>query len=144
MAYSWSTPVTFDLEVVNCRLDKFYLLARRYVAAGFKFLHSKDWSEDVIEQYNEMLETGPLRYDVQPPCWHRSPTNPKIPNSIRYHITDIYLDELEKVIPLQEAPENFLLQVRRPFIKLQTEGIDKTARIKARELLEDPRLNTKD
>lgn len=44
------------------RIDKFYLLARRYVAAGFRFLKSQEWKTDVIEEYNSMLSDGPLQY----------------------------------------------------------------------------------
>jgi ribosomal RNA-processing protein 1 len=46
----------------DCSLDKFYLLARRYVAAGFRFLQSRDWQEDYLRDYNKMLTAGPLQY----------------------------------------------------------------------------------
>ena len=80
-----------------------------------------------------MLSSGPL-----------SPKNPKIPNSIRYHITDIYIDELEKVQPFEAADEDFASTVEQliePFEKLAEGGSDKTARIKAKELLDDARLH---
>jgi len=73
-----------------------------------------------------------------------SPKNPKIPNSIRYHITDIYLDELDKVQSIEEAGDEFvrtLSQLIEPFEKLRKEGSDKTARTKAKDLLEDARLD---
>jgi hypothetical protein len=44
------------------RIDKFYLLARRYVAASFRFLKNQAWKSDVIEEYNSMLSEGPLQY----------------------------------------------------------------------------------
>jgi len=131
-------------KLTDSRLDKFYLLARRYVAAGLKFLQSKDWSQETVTEYNEMLESGPLRYDSISFALTVSPKNTKIPNSIRYHITDIYLDELDKIQPLEEAGEDFkssLSQLLTPFKKLQKEGLDKVARTKAKELLEDLRLD---
>jgi len=114
------------------RLDKFYLLARRYVAAGFRFLQSRDWSDESIIEYTEMLSTGPLH-----------PKNQKVPNSIRYHITDIYLDELDKLEPLESADQSFArkaTQLTAPFVALRKDGLDKIAKVKAKALLEDPRL----
>jgi len=125
-------------------LDKFYLLARRYVAASFKFLHKQNWSDEYINQYTEMLTAGPLQLPPKSEIANDSPKNPKIPNSIRYHITDIYLDELDKVQPFESADEEFASTVEKliaPFEKLGEEGLDKTAKTKARELLDDPRLH---
>jgi ribosomal RNA-processing protein 1 len=89
-----------------------------------------------------MLKAGPLRYFslVQS---NRSPRNPKIPNAIRYHITDVFLDELEKVQPFESADATFHLTfplLVEPFDNLRLEGMDKTARLKAQALLEDSRL----
>ena len=41
-----------------CRLDKFYLLIRRFVGAAFKLLAREDWDPTAIAEYNEIL-TGP-------------------------------------------------------------------------------------
>jgi ribosomal RNA-processing protein 1 len=76
-----------------------------------------------------------------------SPNDPKIPNSIRYHITDLYLDELDKVQSLESADESFSSTIQvliEPFVKIQKEGRDKTAKTKAINLLEDPRLQEPD
>jgi ribosomal RNA-processing protein 1 len=72
-----------------------------------------------------------------------SPSNPKIPKSIRYHITDIYIDELDKIVPLESAEQDFqevIVELVKPFVKIQQEGVDKVAKQKATELLDDPRL----
>lgn len=72
-----------------------------------------------------------------------SPSNPKIPKSIRYHITDIYIDELDKFVPLESAEQDFqevIAELVKPFVKIQKEGVDKVAKQKATELLDDPRL----
>jgi ribosomal RNA-processing protein 1 len=76
-----------------------------------------------------------------------SPNDPKIPNSIRYHVTDIYLDELDKVQSLESVDASFSSTIQaliEPFVKIQKEGRDKTAKIKATNLLEDPRLQEPD
>jgi hypothetical protein len=49
------------------------------------------------------------------------------------------------VEPLESATEAFSNTVQHliePFVKLQKEGLDKVARIKAQDLLDDPRLAT--
>ena len=72
-----------------------------------------------------------------------SPKNPQVPNSIRYHITDIYLDELDKVEPLESAEVEFwrvVPQLLEPFMKMKLESPDKTAKLKVKELIEDPRV----
>jgi hypothetical protein len=50
---------------------------------------------------------------------------------------------MEKVEPFESASESFISCVPdlfQPFQELIDEGLDKTAKSKARELLEDPRL----
>jgi ribosomal RNA-processing protein 1 len=66
-----------------------------------------------------------------------------MPKSIRYHITDLYIDELDKIVPLESAEEDFqavITELVKPFVKIKEEGVDKVSKQKARELLEDPRL----
>lgn len=45
------------------RLDKFYLLLRRFVGASFRLLAREQWDLDAIKAYNEVLtgEGGPLK-----------------------------------------------------------------------------------
>ena len=76
-----------------------------------------------------------------------SPKNPKVPNSIRYHITDIYIDELDKLQPLDSIDESFSSVIQlltKPFVKLRDENRDKVTRAKAKELVDDPRLQITD
>jgi (p)ppGpp synthase/HD superfamily hydrolase len=57
-----------------------------------------------------------------------SPSNPKIPKSIRYHIADIYIDELDKILPLESAEQDFqevVAELVKPFVKIKEEGVDK-------------------
>ena len=45
------------------RLDKYYMLVRRFVNASFRLLLRNDWSEEVCAEYNEILTRpggGPL------------------------------------------------------------------------------------
>jgi len=59
---------------------------------------------------------------------------------------DIYVDELDKIVPLETAEETFqmvIVDLVKPFVKIRTEGMDKVAKQKAKELLEDCRLEKK-
>ncbi|POY76894.1 hypothetical protein BMF94_0147 [Rhodotorula taiwanensis] len=71
------------------RLDKFLLLIRRFTHVGFRLLEREQWDARAIDEYNAMLTGpgGPL--DV---------TNDKVPISLAYHLFDIYLDEIERLV----------------------------------------------
>ncbi|GAC97717.1 rRNA processing-related protein [Pseudozyma hubeiensis SY62] len=78
------------------RIDKFYLLVRRFVAAGFRLLAEEGWKAEGVKELSRILgkfEGGVL-----------STNDPKVPDSLTYHLSDIYLDELEKVLE-QHAEE---------------------------------------
>jgi len=44
------------------RMDKYYMLIRRFVNASFRFLAREQWNQDVCDRYNEILsqQGGPL------------------------------------------------------------------------------------
>jgi ribosomal RNA-processing protein 1 len=44
------------------RMDKYYMLVRRFVNASFRLLQQSEWSESVCEEYNSILTSkdGPL------------------------------------------------------------------------------------
>jgi ribosomal RNA-processing protein 1 len=69
------------------RIDKFYLLFRRFVNAAFKLLARQGWEEEDVSQFTESLtkQGGPL-------C----PNDVKVPDGITYHLADVYLEELER------------------------------------------------
>ncbi|KAG6837685.1 hypothetical protein H0H93_004961 [Arthromyces matolae] len=69
------------------RIDKYYMLVRRFVNASFRLLLRTGWDVDVTKEYNDILTTsgGPLCPDI------------KVPTSLAYHLADVYLEELDKV-----------------------------------------------
>jgi len=100
------------------RMDKYYMLVRKFVNGGFRLLAREEWDEQRVEEWNEMLsgKGGPL-----------DPTDPKIPQSLGYHIADIYLDELQKVVadlPDSDAPPIPLLA--QPFMRSCAQHQSKT------------------
>lgn len=87
LASFWKIMSAEWLALDKHRIDKFYLLLRRYVGYAFQRLAQENWDESWIERHNEVMNKIPL-----------NPENPKIPDSIRYHVLEIYLDELAKVV----------------------------------------------
>ncbi|GAA5888524.1 hypothetical protein JCM5296_001056 [Sporobolomyces johnsonii] len=92
------------------RLDKFYMLIRRFVHVALRLLQREAWDERAIAEYSELLTGpgGPLHV-----------TDSKIPHSLAYHLADIFLDELERLCtatvsaesdsPSRTVPLNLLL-----------------------------------
>ncbi|GAA5986880.1 hypothetical protein JCM11641_006579 [Rhodosporidiobolus odoratus] len=70
------------------RLDKFYLLIRRFAHVAFRLLEREGWDEWAIAEYSAVLTGpgGPL--NVQ---------DPKLPHSLPYHVADVYLTEIERL-----------------------------------------------
>lgn len=100
---------------IYIRLDKFYLLIRKNIEGGFRLCMSLDWSEEIVNNYVLLLQDIPL-----------NPTNPKVPNSIRYHILDVYLDELDKFFPVKSKNQNFQIKLLlTPFVNLLEKSSDK-------------------
>lgn len=111
------------------RMDKYLYLIRQYLNASFKYLARNAWSNtDAVSGYMKILSDVPLH-----------PTDPKIPNGLRYHVLDIYLDELEKLggEKMEGVPVEALLE---PIESLKKDGKDKSVRKAAKEVMNDNRV----
>jgi hypothetical protein len=51
-----------NLNIWIYRIDKFYFLLRQMHRATFKILEKTEWSMDFVEQLEELLLDGPLKY----------------------------------------------------------------------------------
>ncbi|KAJ5682249.1 hypothetical protein N7462_005414 [Penicillium macrosclerotiorum] len=116
------------------------------------------WAD--LEAYISIIEEGPLcpvNFDPdQPskPVIDEEDPNfvpmPHGPDGLRYHIVDIWIDELEKVLEFEDTEnegEDRKIQgdvpmelILRPLEKLRTESPYKPVRRRAEEALEDERL----
>ncbi|OJJ49736.1 hypothetical protein ASPZODRAFT_57705 [Penicilliopsis zonata CBS 506.65] len=113
------------------------------------------WSD--LSSYLSILEEGPLcpvNFDPEAPKVSSeeeglSIAMPHGPDGLRYHILDIWLDELEKVLEFEEDPETGRKAIKggipmelllRPVEKLVRESPYKPVRTRAAETLEDERL----
>ena len=111
------------------RMDKFLYLVRQNLAASFRYLSRHSWSNAAAtKQYMAVLSDIPLNL-----------SNARIPNGLRYHVLDIYVDELDMVDSERKGdmPLETLLE---PVRRMQKESVTKALRKRAKETLDDERL----
>lgn len=109
------------------RMDKFLYLVRCYVQEGFQYVRRAGWDEDVVEAYMGILEATPFEArDI------------RIPNGLRYHVVDLYVDELDKADEDSAAPVEKLMA---PMRKMGKSSPNKAARKRVAEALDDKRLS---
>lgn len=90
----WNIMIKEWRELDKWRLDKFLMLMRYVIRECFVKLDSKDWDEEFVDGYLTTLKNVILKDDSQ------------IPKAIIYHIIDIWVDEIERVIfPSEEEQE---------------------------------------
>jgi ribosomal RNA-processing protein 1 len=127
MSREWS-------HIEALRLDKYLYLIRRYLNASFEFLAKRKWKKTVIEDWNQILEETPLH-----------PKDMKVPNGLRYHVLDIWVDELRKVSGdkwEKETGSDTLELLVEPIEKMKTDGALKVLRDAAKETLSDETLQS--
>ncbi|KAE8364243.1 nucleolar protein,Nop52-domain-containing protein [Aspergillus caelatus] len=110
------------------------------------------WAE--LESYISILEEGPLcplNFDPdQPPTDEKKDyvAMPHGPDGLRYHVMDIWIDEVEKVLEFEEGSDGVrkpkgdvpIELILRPIEKLRADSPYKPVRTRAKETLEDERL----
>lgn len=112
------------------RMEKFLLLTRRYVGAQFALCADARWAEEVVGVQLGLLGEVPLE-----------PREPRVPNGMRYHVIDIYIDELERAGGLAEDRKGVELSVLlEPLERMARESPTKSVRVKCKEALADERL----
>lgn len=128
----WITIAREWTHIEALRLDKYLYLIRQYVHASFQFLSKNNWKRELVEEWNKIVEETPLECQDM-----------KIPNGLRYHVLDVWVDELEKVEDGWEEDEKMketLETLVQPIEKLAKEGKLKVLRNAAKECLADERL----
>ncbi|KAJ9107154.1 hypothetical protein QFC19_002814 [Naganishia cerealis] len=108
----WETIIREWVGIDRFRMDKYYMLLRRWINASFRLLARGGWNPVFVQRYCAIMVdplTGPLTYE-----------NPRTPVSLAWHLADIWVDELNKVLGDEEiapAPVPTLLE---PFTQLLT------------------------
>jgi ribosomal RNA-processing protein 1 len=112
----------------NPSMNKFLYLIRQYLLASFRFLSRASWSNDSIDGLCSVLTATPL-----------NPSDPKIPNGMRYHVLDVYVDELDN-IDKERKGKMPLEKMLGPVREIAETGVTKAVRKSAKEALGDERL----
>ncbi|KAF9209346.1 hypothetical protein BGZ49_005040 [Haplosporangium sp. Z 27] len=102
IATFWETMCAEWHGIDRLRLDKFYFLLRRFLSYSFRMLKENEWDLDTIEEFSNVMINGPL-----------NAKSTKVPDSIRFHLIEIYLEELEKIVDVahsEEVPTAHILQ----------------------------------
>ncbi len=124
----WTTMAREWGGIDALRMDKFLYLVRCYVNQGFVRVSRQQWSdEELLDDYLEVIAAWPLNV-----------SDPKIPNGIRFHVIDLYVDELDKADGKHMAP---LDKVLEPLRNLGKHSLTKAIRDRVNEALSDGRLD---
>jgi ribosomal RNA-processing protein 1 len=125
----WQTMQRDWANIDVLRMEKFLLLTRRYLGITFEVLKRGKWEEGLVKQHMDLLAEVPCNVD-----------DIRVPNGMRYHVIDIYVDELERVGVLEEGSEAPLEPLLVPLRTLAIESPTKPVRVKSKDALEDERL----
>ena len=122
----WTTIAREYTGIDSLRMDKFLFLIRSYVNAGFAYCAKGAWKEEqTTKEYLELLREIPL-----------NPRDPKVPTGLKFHVVDVYVDELEKVGD-DKAPYEELMS---PLVEFGQKAVLKSVRKKVDEALDDGRV----
>ena len=146
----WTTMAREWTSIDAHRMDKYLLFVRFVVRRIFAGIVQDATNEDTEEEVQKwqiaLLENFPL-----------SPRERKVPDGLRYHVLDIYVDELERAVALgqddgeedgEEQGEGEILEetrtrVERLLVPVETVargGLSKGVRVRAKEVLADERV----
>lgn len=90
----WTIMIKEWRELDKWRLDKFLMLMRYVIRECFVKLDSKAWDEKDVNEYLDVLKKIVLKDDSQ------------VPRAITYHIIDVWVDEIERVLFPSEEEED--------------------------------------
>ena len=114
-------------QIPSLRLDKYLYLIRLSIVHSFIYLSEHNWDDSLVESFLHLIEELPL-----------SPSNGKVPDGLRYHVLDIWVDGLVQLADWGRAME---LGLMKPVERLSSEGLTKVVRGRAGEVLKDERLS---
>lgn len=122
----WTTMSREWAGVDALRMDKFLFLVRRVVGEGFAYLEKNGWENGLVAEYMGVLEEVPL-----------SARDVKVPVGLRLHVTDIFVDELDKADQGRKAP---IQDILAPLVDMGKRCQAKSVGKRVKEALQDERL----
>ncbi|WOO86146.1 Ribosomal RNA processing protein 1 B [Vanrija pseudolonga] len=105
----WTSLVREWNGIDRLRMDKYYMLIRRYVNATFRLLARAGWSEAAVSAVNDIMsaKSGPMSWQDR-----------AVPSSLATHLADVYLEELDKVLADEDVEPAPLVAILAPHIAL--------------------------
>ncbi|KAK7686731.1 hypothetical protein QCA50_010331 [Cerrena zonata] len=93
----WEAIVREWSGIDRLRIDKYYMLVRRFINASFRVLMRAEWDETLVNEYTSIMTSrgGPLCAE-----------DTRVPSSLTYHLADIYLEELNKALANPPTPSS--------------------------------------
>ncbi|KAF9090573.1 hypothetical protein BGX23_005906 [Mortierella sp. AD031] len=113
IATFWETICGEWHGIDRLRLDKFYFLLRRFLSYSFRMLKENEWDLETIEEFTTVMINGPL-----------NASSKQVPDGIRFHLIEIYLEELEKVVSVAESGDVPTAHILQPMFHLLGETIN--------------------
>ncbi|KAG0274891.1 hypothetical protein BGZ95_009355 [Linnemannia exigua] len=113
IATFWETICGEWHGIDRLRLDKFYFLLRRFLSYSFRMLKENEWDLETIEEFAAVMINGPL-----------NASSKQVPDGIRFHLIEIYLEELEKVVSIAESGDVPTAHILQPMFQLLGQTIN--------------------
>ncbi|KAF9964380.1 hypothetical protein BGZ70_006541 [Mortierella alpina] len=127
IATFWETICAEWYGIDRLRLDKYYFLLRRFMSYSFRMLKENNWELETIEEFSNVMINGPL-----------NATNKTVPDGIRFHLIEIYLEELEKVVDVTQSGEVPTAHILQPMFHLLGKTINgKVFKMVAEEVFQE-------
>ncbi|KAK3352828.1 nucleolar protein,Nop52-domain-containing protein [Lasiosphaeria hispida] len=154
----WATMSREWTSIDVLRMEKFLLLVRRVVGAGFKWMKTggqndnrgdAPWDADRVSDTLRLLTEWPFSPSEEaelpagPEKDNESLAPQTIPVGMKIHVLDIWVDEAEKVGLLDEDDEEaskILQQISEHVDKLEQKTTSPAVRVRSKESLADDRL----
>ncbi|KAL7753762.1 hypothetical protein RI367_000693 [Sorochytrium milnesiophthora] len=117
----WQTIVAEWHGIDRLRLDKFYNLCRWMQTSAFKLLEQNAWDQDCVDKYLQIMMEGPLHS-----------TDPQVPDGLRYHTTERFMELLEAALT-DNVPCEVFTTLLTPFVLILAESRNKLALQRVRD-----------
>ena len=124
----WNTIARDWSSIDALRMDKYLYLTRCYINSGFRYLKAREWREGLVSDYLDIIREYPL-----------NSTNIKIPDGLRYHVLDCWVEEIDKVDEGRDSSAP-VKELMKPVKELEHNSPSKTVRARAKECNRDERL----
>jgi ribosomal RNA-processing protein 1 len=157
----WATMAREWTGIDVLRMEKFLLLVRRVVGAGFKWMRKgagsggakksgkgvSDWDASKVDDVLGLLGEWPFSLEeearIEQPAEGEEQITQKIPAGLRLHVLDIWVDEAEKAGLLEDDDEEAKQVIQR--ISDQIDALEEATtspavRVRSKESLADERL----